>query len=143
MKIGSIAVMFVQGVVMFFSGLWLLIFSIILFIKPSMSGLFGLIAGVGIVTGFNALYLKLREIEVVGQSINIRNLLFSDSFKRENFIAVKKTSLSPFVFKLELSDEKAFFFATDISTFFTSMDSDHAINKFSDQIAPRASADES
>lgn len=81
-------------------------------------------------------YFKLRQIEVIGTEISIRNLFSEKTFSRNYLKGIEKTTLTPLIFKV-IFEGREYYFASDIITFYQALfrfDSDYALNKLRGKI---------
>lgn len=139
MRISAFGISFFQGLILLFSGFLLLIFLIILAIRPSPGGFIGLAIGLTVAGGFNWMYSKLYEIEIRGELIVASNLFISKSLEKSNYSGIDKTFASPFIFQIGTKDGRVFYFPPDISLFFeafSSMESDYLLGQLRKRIKP-------
>jgi hypothetical protein len=131
-KIGSTMVVLLQGVLLFFSGFWVLLFLLFLLFKPSLSGFYTLLAWVCIIGFINIFYLRLNEVEIHGDSINSRNLFRRRRIGCKDNFSIEKTSLSPFIYKVVSSEGDFSYFVVDNGTFIEGMfstDAEYVLSK--------------
>ena len=126
-----------QGVFLGFSSLWVLVFLISLIGNYSGSSFFGFLLMTLIIGIINVNYIKLHEITIDGSNIGLRNLFTFTRISKDDFLEVKKTGLSPLIYKMTFSNGVFRYFVIDNATLFeglSSTDSNHILTKLKQKI---------
>jgi hypothetical protein len=72
-----------------------------------------------VLIGSNYLYLKLYEVRASGNKIEVENLFHKVRLEPSEFVAIEKTFISPFAFKIVFKKDD-YWLATDVITFYKS-----------------------
>ena len=87
--------------------------------------------------GIFLLYSKLNDISLIKEKFLIKNLFHKLEIEKSEFVAIQKTFLSPWVFKLIFKKAGSFYFMTDYKMLvkgLSSFDLDFITNKLRNEI---------